>query len=1097
MAAMRKKTLQCIIDHVYLPPKLPQAAEDTELRAQNAAIILRKTDEEMIFECFEASAQAKAVLEAKGSVIRRFPAHAVAIPLTTFDDHNFQRELAYRLSQLDTEAIAEMIPYMQKAGSRTGVIRDTANPALVTEMLMAILAPLGRLVNIRRVRKRVRDDVLWDECLRPWRRSPFWMCLRVVLQTTLHTFLTDDEASIQYKNFIIFALTEVASRASASKIPSDVCHIMIAKIARRTSKLGQNNLAFVQERALRVCRAIRTEQDETWTALQRDDADSQTALPKKIDKKQFERDTALSLNASKFYLSGVLGHGDRARRTQSAYTPQCQNWLDWSTRGLPSLVQQTSTEKIVYGLTQLEDWVMESLPTWMERMLLALPSHTSIARDCTALAKLAIDYRNQAAEVYSMAPEQTSTMLLVIGEVWHVLDILAVKILPLLAEYSPALPLNLFDPLLLPRRAQMQRLQEIELHIAARISQAKLMNPSIFSGPDENAFAVRYYATSVSHQALKERIEEVASEKREEKRREWEQKAAEYRRLKHEADSKVCDDGITANGQECHDPETCEKCTLISEIESIVIEVHEWPLPEVHTASASAIVELHCPLEFAAWRNVTWMLLQDCGRSGRFAGARPAITLSNYAGLRDHALDRHSRLTLASTVNPFGQAHNGRLPFPVELDLCLKDNALCYKLFDPTGNIWISDSDKAPNLHALCVTMLPPGPYANLQFAVDSVLHSQNQVIASQDTCSKSLKLHEFVSFGSLRADGERVQWLNIKRELTASNLTFDNEAVCTLITQAAWQAGTGAETFRRNTHIDLAVPASCEELLNTIQKIFTSIKANWKSDNAMLLITMVILRILSLSADPKVVETSLDLLQEIRSAVHKWTENLWTTFPSVVESDQLLRLQQRLLKICALCKLTYDVDAEYRSRVLNTVDDVKIWTLCSIHIRENLPGDETKLPPDIRRLILRDMKVSYNLYLRVRRMIVEDNNNGLDLAIRQVWSSFQPGSASWKLLEAPNDRWLSSDIEVAPAYSVQNLLYNVLDGELLIDGRPLGRLPTEYIRSDLYQKTFGAHTLLVGSADLPGMLYKSRQEFMGYFVYFDIGANSASNIFV
>ncbi len=1028
-------------------------------------------------------------MEAKGSIIRRFPAHAIAIPVTTFNDPNFRRELSVRLSQLDAEVIDEMVPRSQKEGSKTGEVRDTACPGLVTEMLMAILAPLGRPVTIRCVRKRIRDDVLWNNCVTPWRRSPFWLCLRVALQTTLTTALPADQASLQYKNFLIFVLTEITSRASTSKIskiPGDVCHIMVAKIARRVSKLGQENLAFVQDRALRVCRAIRTQQDDRWKAVQDEDADRQTTLGKKLEKSQFERDTALSLNASKFYLSGVLDHDNRIHRSPSAFVPQCQVFLKWSPSGLPYLDDLKCTkEENVYGLTQLEAWVMESLPTWKEKRLLSLPSRATIAKDCMALARLGTGYCDKAINIYDIAPEQKSMMIVVIAEIWHVLDILVMRLQPLLSEYSPALPINLFEPLLLPKRLQMQRLQEIELHIAARRSQAKITYPSIFSDPEENSFVVKYYASSDSHLKLKRRIEEAASVAKGEKQHEWNVLTEKSQQMKDEAKLKVHDNIAPEDDPEDHDSETCGKCALERDAESLMIDVHEWPLPEDAISCASVLVELDCPLEFAAWRNVTWMLLQDFGRSGGSAGAYPVASLTNHSGLESYAQDRHSRLTLASLVKPYRNAQYPRIKLPLAVDDCYMKNMLQYKLFDPIKNAWISDQPDTLDLQTFCVTTLPQGPYADLQFAVDSTLHSQNQVIAEQEHCSTSLSLHEFLSFGSLRADGERTQWFNIKRELAASNLNFSTEAVCTLVTQAAWQAGSGAETVHRNSHRDHATSSFCEELLAKTHETFTSIQANWKSDNAMLLITIIVLRTMSLSADLKIVGTALVFLRKIRSAVQQWTENLVSTLRAAVDSEQISRTQQRLLKNCALCKMTYDVDAEYYAKVMNTTDDLKAWVSCSIRIRENFPGDEAVLPKDIRCLLLRDMKVSYSLYPHVRSLIVDDENTGLELAIAQIWSSLQPGSACWDLLKAPSDRWLSSEIELSPDHPPQKLHYNILDGEFLIDGKPLGRLPTEYIRNDLYQKVFGAQILNVSPADMAGMLYMSAHKTNGYFVYF------------
>ena len=107
---------------------------------------------------------------------------------------------------------------------------------------------------------------------------------------------------------------------------------------------------------------------------------------------------------------------------------------------------------------------------------------------------------------------------------------------------------------------------------------------------------------------------------------------------------------------------------------------------------------------------------------------------------------------------------------------------------------------------------------------MDSTGHHQAKVIADQELCSKDLTLHELVAFGSLRADGEMTQWLNIQRELGASNLTLNTDAVCVLIIQAATQAGSGANTELRLTHGMLENTQFCVELLARVDSILASI---------------------------------------------------------------------------------------------------------------------------------------------------------------------------------------------------------------------------------------------------------------------------------
>ena len=204
-------------------------------------------------------------------------------------------------------------------------------------------------------------------------------------------------------------------------------------------------------------------------------------------------------------------------------------------------------------------------------------------------------------------------------------------------------------------------------------------------------------------------------------------------------------------------------------------------------------------------------------------------------------------------------------------------------------------------------------------------MHEQNAVIAEQENCSRELSLHEFIAFGLLRADGERLQWLNIKRELAASNLDLNTEAVCTLFTQAAWQAGSkGAGKSKhyklrsganidadrqgilseempdqhstlRMSHSQFLNVDFCKELMSAITSNLNNIKANWKSDHALSLLIIITLRTLSLSTEATIVSGAMRLLQQIRAVAERWVYDLAELMHSVREEEQISKLQYRI----------------------------------------------------------------------------------------------------------------------------------------------------------------------------------------------------------
>ncbi len=347
-------------------------------------IVVRKTESNVVFECFETSPSAEAVTMCKGSLLRTYPARAVAVPIATFNDLSFRNELAAILSKANSEVVAEMMPKAQKAGSSMVETRDTANPGIVSDLLMTILAALGQSVPVQQIQKRTRDDALWENTKLPWRRLPLWLGIRVAIQTTLCNALIDGAAMNEYKNFMIFFTTKFASLALATNQPGDLCQVILAKIGRRAHKLGSKTINFVQHASLTACQLIRAELDKRWEAVQAMDADRATSVPMS----SFTKDTALSLSESREYLDAALACSEDDSSTSTSFAPCCHAFLSWH-QGLPMFVSaEASGEDLIFVLSEIECWVQESLSAWVTSFETSSPS----ADDCMAVANFANSY---------------------------------------------------------------------------------------------------------------------------------------------------------------------------------------------------------------------------------------------------------------------------------------------------------------------------------------------------------------------------------------------------------------------------------------------------------------------------------------------------------------------------------------------------------------------------------------------------------------------------------------------------------------------------------------------------------------------------------
>ncbi|KAL8995006.1 MAG: hypothetical protein Q9169_005182 [Polycauliona sp. 2 TL-2023] len=741
------------------------------IRAQNAAIIFRRLADVVSVECFELSPRASAVIGCKGNLRRTLPAHAISVTHSTATEPTFCRELFSMLKRLDIEVVPEMMPKSKKAGQERGEVRDSCHPGLVSEMVMAAVAAVGASTETLQIQKRIRDDVVWGNSLLPWRRSTLWLVLRIVVHTTLLRSMTPAQAHAQFKNFIINFLTNLTKLTADLDISLDTCKFLQIKIARRVAKLDKNILLFVLEAAQNQATEATERRTKVWQDIQKRDTRQETD----IDVTTLEQDTSLSLNNSRAALDRALGDTKIYQQSTVPIRTDYHGWLTFGSDGLPyvneSVESRSDSESSdiwpddesdwLSALTEYEHWVDQSLSTWLIKALVQ-----PTAMHCTSILRSAEVYKRLALAPYNESPEQLSVMLLTLGDLWYAMDSIAGKVMPLLHVYSPHLSAEVFDMLLLPKKSQMGRLHALQSHIGARHQSTESGSPSIFAdassngGPnDREHFVYKYFEQSVEHQTLRDKIIAEANACKEEKKREWQRKSAEHQTLTAEMNRLACTTKVDYYGDSVHDKSNCRKCDLQNKIRSLSITIYEWPLPENELPSRLAVFYLQCPEVFVAWQTLTWILVQDLGRLSIEAGASTADNLPTYSGLSSYHTDSRSRIMLASATKSVTASHYRGLAFPTGWESVFSQNGLRWKLYDTHCSGWVSEQTTPPSLSSKCQMLLPEGPYKNLQYAVDTTSHAQNQVLASQIDCSPDLSIHEYIAYGSLRADGEKTQW--------------------------------------------------------------------------------------------------------------------------------------------------------------------------------------------------------------------------------------------------------------------------------------------------------------------------------------------------
>ncbi|KAI6137675.1 hypothetical protein BKA82DRAFT_4493645 [Pisolithus tinctorius] len=497
------------------------------------------------------------------------------------------------------------------------------------------------------------------------------------------------------------------------------------------------------------------------------------------------------------------------------------------------------------------------------------------------------------------------------------------------------------------------------------------------------------------------------------------------------------------------------------------ITVHEWPLPEDFYRVA-VVFELNRPPAFDMWRSVICLLLIDI--------CSPQLTgTSSYLSRRYFALGSYytehtrTRVTLASDTKPFIHSHYRSTYVPTDESTVCVNNGLNFYYYDKRSHVSVTDAFGTVDISGPCSHQLPRGPYQNLQDYLRYTAHTSNQ-----------LSIHEFIAYGHLRS-GPSLQWLNILREIRANTLTLRRDEVHILFAQAVSQVGPISDDRKLVWHVELQHTHFRHSFLGELETLVSTVSGNWLEGTTMDTVSFVVARMLS--ARPAVQDHSyhraLELLRTVREKTFTW----------VLELFHKLEQTRRLRDSAAICRSTFDVGPDDITKLLDSTRALEILLCCAVVINNNTPPQFSARHEMSRLLMERDCRLSWKLEELVGTMILE-GNDGIDLGIKHLWPGYRRGS-QWQKAGTGNCSWFTTNTTSSEAQHSQQVHFDILNGTLLVDGRPMGRLPDEIRTDPIFTLLFGAQQAPdVLPGDLAGMDYVTRGLIDEYRVYFRMGSN-------
>ncbi|CAG9949485.1 unnamed protein product [Clonostachys rosea f. rosea IK726] len=648
---------------------LDRLKTEGEPRPQNAGVVIHSAEKKIIFEMFELAPTNEAVFATKGRLQRQFPAVTVSLSRDTLDCKGLCKAISTLIGEMSMKAIPEMQPQIKKAGELQAEVRDTTKPHIVTELLAASLRPFGVMLPGRQLCKNTREEVRYEFGNKlPWRRSPVWLLLRVMLQLTLAGRLSTQSLDDRlYKKFMVYFMAQILEISLEADLSSDTIYAMNAKIARRIHKLDLKQTEPWMLPVSSIMRDATARLQRRWQTVVEQDEKS-LPVPKNLHQ-SLDYESRISLPNLERFLHGI---GNRMTNTRAKIFTPSSGIMPVSQTTIPFLRAAQTGEYTVYNLVAFENWVAQCLQPWIKENLL-------IESTCLKLHSTIKDYFQIAADAYKSRPEGQSIMLLTLLELWVACDKSATAIHPLLCDYDPEVPVETCSSLLLRFRSHMKRLSAVERYIEERRQKTTHQSAPIFTSfGTAHTFAVCFYDSSPSLQKLLARIEEYAQEMEEQKR-------SEFRQLKSQHDSLVEQSEAMTHlqvmitdkygDQHLQHPTACLKCRLLQQAAEMTIEINEWPLPRAVAAAKSVVFELDVPLAFQEWRDCTYFLRKcilgpERDVLGSSTGTKYSAPLDTYAGLASfgtfHKVSGTQLVTIASSTKPNVLTHRS----PKEVAIC-------------------------------------------------------------------------------------------------------------------------------------------------------------------------------------------------------------------------------------------------------------------------------------------------------------------------------------------------------------------------------------------------------------------------------------------
>ncbi|VUC34642.1 unnamed protein product [Clonostachys rosea] len=521
------------------------------------------------------------------------------------------------------------------------------------------------------------------------------------------------------------------------------------------------------------------------------------------------------------------------------------------------------------------------------------------------------------------------------------------------------------------------------------------------------------------------------------------------------------------------------------------IKIHEDFLPDSEAKHrerqrAAILFELNLPEYIAGYRVATWSLRMMGTESIPATSSQPALLLGDHGPLKSFgalSFRGASSLTLASEKKSFLQTHYKDLKLPKTESQVVLEFAPEFLYYDSEFNVWADDICRtAPWYQHLLGLWLPKGvidPYKDDKSIKNDAVFppSSYQIAANASECPSNMSGQEYSAF-QRAVSGRGRRWLVILVELGTTTLNFSSETTTKFLGHLALQAGPARTKLGilGDVHKWFYDDGFCLKLYEQLHTRLETLVSNWREVHYMSILVTLTLRLHHLG-NPESQKLTRKLLEKIREITSGWIIHLRREIRRTNEADTARKKTAYAFLAALLCRQTFSVylDTPETLKTLEYKDMIHFFR-ASIAVQENLIVNLDELSPNLKSFFIRDLSMSHSMRYLLERWAT-NFRYPLEYAINETWGlpelSSERKYSEWSTMSHQQPWWIQSQIAGTRWAAPQVVQYHVLQGHLLVDGKPLGKLPLEMREDPSIQELFGKQHLLTLPSGLQGMEYQ------------------------